>query len=36
MATERVARLIERFKEWDGTPGGYFKDVRELDLPGWA
>jgi exodeoxyribonuclease VIII len=36
LATDRVARLIEQFKNWDGTPAGYFGGVRELDLPNWA
>lgn len=35
-AERRLHMLIDRWKEWDGSPSSYFSGVKALDLPRWA
>ncbi len=36
LSRDRLYRLIERFKDWDGQPEGYSSRILHLDLPRWA
>ena len=35
-SSEKLHRLINDFKGWDGKPESYFSGIKELNLPYWA